>query len=518
MKKVLYVPLDDRDCNYDFPYQLSLMTDCLSILRPERALMGSLKRAAERERIWDWIFSHAEECSYAILSVDTLLYGNLIGSRIHEEGMESCEERMRRFSELRRRAPGLKIHALHLVARAAAYNSAQEDPDYWADYGYLIWRYGYLLDKLERGEAAEEERAELPLLKGKIPERYLEDFLRRRKLDLSMNLRSICLLRDGVFDTLTIPKDDTAEYGYAASDQKLIQEKLREERLFDRAYIYPGADEAGSVLFARIFNLEVGWTPSVYLRFSSLSAAAMIPKYEDRALGESIRWQLLSAGALTADAASDSDCMLAVHASGVGQLEAMEQEKADLRFRNSMNPLELLRYIEYYKKRYQRAVGLSDVAMANGADNLFMDLMVKMGLQDRISAFAGWNTAENSNGTVIAQLLIAAYYRDFSGMKRQKEVSDCFLGRALTADWLCQANVLRDFVEKCRSEGERVDPYHLGENAAEAREYFLERLRALLMEKLSGMLKGKKLSLRDLRFHWDGAWYFSLDCGLGEEE
>ena len=45
MKKVLYVPLDDRDCNYDFPYQLSLMTDCLSILRPERALMGSLKRA-----------------------------------------------------------------------------------------------------------------------------------------------------------------------------------------------------------------------------------------------------------------------------------------------------------------------------------------------------------------------------------------------------------------------------------------------------------------------------------------
>jgi len=138
-----------------------------------------------------------------------------------------------------------------------------------------------------------------------------------------------------------------------------------------------------------------------------LSACTMIPKYEDRALGESIRWQLLSAGALTADAASDSDCMLAVHASGAGQLEAMEQEKADLRFRNSMNPLELLRYMEYYKKRYQRAVGLSDVAMANGADNLFMDLMVKMGLQDRISAFAGWNTAENSNGTVIAQLLIA---------------------------------------------------------------------------------------------------------------
>ena len=37
--KVLYVPLDDRDCNYEFPYQLSMMTDDMELLRPDRAWM-----------------------------------------------------------------------------------------------------------------------------------------------------------------------------------------------------------------------------------------------------------------------------------------------------------------------------------------------------------------------------------------------------------------------------------------------------------------------------------------------
>ena len=50
MRKVLYVPLDDRDCNYQFPWLLSQMTEGLELLRPPYEWMGFLKKPADREK------------------------------------------------------------------------------------------------------------------------------------------------------------------------------------------------------------------------------------------------------------------------------------------------------------------------------------------------------------------------------------------------------------------------------------------------------------------------------------
>ena len=71
MRKVLYVPLDDRDCNYQFPWLLSQMTEGLELLRPPYEWMGFLKKPADREKIWEWLFEQAGECDYAILSVES---------------------------------------------------------------------------------------------------------------------------------------------------------------------------------------------------------------------------------------------------------------------------------------------------------------------------------------------------------------------------------------------------------------------------------------------------------------
>ena len=136
MRKVLYVPLDDRDCNYQFPWLLSQMTEGLELLRPPYEWMGFLKKPADREKIWEWLFEQAGECDYAILSVDTLVYGNIIGSRIHTYSMEECRETMDRFRQLKKQNPQLHIHAFNLAARVAAYNDNHEDPEYWQEYGY----------------------------------------------------------------------------------------------------------------------------------------------------------------------------------------------------------------------------------------------------------------------------------------------------------------------------------------------------------------------------------------------
>ena len=69
MTKILYVPLDDRDCNYEFPYLLSLMTEDIELLRPPYEWMGFLKRPADIYKIWNWLYVNAGSADYAILSV-----------------------------------------------------------------------------------------------------------------------------------------------------------------------------------------------------------------------------------------------------------------------------------------------------------------------------------------------------------------------------------------------------------------------------------------------------------------
>ena len=78
---------------------------------------GSAEKPADIEKLWDWLFEHARECEYAILSVDTLVYGNIVGSRIHQFSQETCMERMEAFRRLKQMNPALHIHAYNLVAR-----------------------------------------------------------------------------------------------------------------------------------------------------------------------------------------------------------------------------------------------------------------------------------------------------------------------------------------------------------------------------------------------------------------
>ena len=214
--KILYVPLDDRDCNYNFPYFLCQMTDDCEILRPPYEWMGKLKEPADCGRIWEWLFENVKDCQYCILSVDTLVYGNIVNSRTHHLSEEECSRRLEGFRKLKTINPKVHIHAFNLVARVAAYNSSQEDPDYWENYGEDIWKYTWLLDKESQIGVSLEEKKEIETLKDTIPQDYLTDFLERRKVDRFVNLQSVKLTRDGVFDILTVPKDDTAEYGYAA--------------------------------------------------------------------------------------------------------------------------------------------------------------------------------------------------------------------------------------------------------------------------------------------------------------
>lgn len=506
-KKILYVPLDERSCNYDFPQKLAAMTEDTELLEPPINLMGFKKTPADPERLWNWVFENAPICEYAIVSVDTMVYGNLINSRTHHKTWEQCRGLLDNFRTLKKQNPKLKIHAFNLVARVAAYNSDAEDPDYWAQFGTQIWKYAYYQDKQERGLLSEAEKGVFTMLKTSIPAGILQDFLDRRQVDRKVNLSCVDLVEEGVFDLLTIPKDDTAEFGYAAMDQRALASHIYEKQLMNRILVYPGADEVGSVLFARIFNLMHHYTPRVYVRYSSTFGPFVVPLYEDRPLNESVKAQIHSLGGMMVTGPDHSDCMLAVNSPGLHMTEASAQSSRDITCSTHVNLPEFFASQRHYYQTQHKPVGLAEVSVANGCDNECMDMGRLTDSYSFLTAVGGWNTTANTVGVVLAQLVIASYYQGFQNMPEQLAQSRRFMKEHLVADWIYQANVLPHYLEKTRG---TVDPYALNEHMEDAVADFHREIQGLIDRKFPDGLFGKPIRLVELQFQWNGAFYVRL--------
>lgn len=510
--KIIYIPLDDRACNYEFPYLLSTLTDSISLLRPPKEIIGFLKEPAKVAELWKWIFDNAADCEYAIFSVDTLIYGNLINSRIHTLSKEICRERLNNFSILKEKFPKLKIHAFNLIARVAAYDSSFEDPDYWDKYGHKIWRYTCLLDRKQRGELTKEEKYEMDSLG--IPDIYLDDFLNRRETDRFVNLSCVELLSENIFELLTIPKDDTSEYGMAAMDSQVIFDRINELGVAERVIIHPGADEVGSVIFARVFCESKQYMPKVYVRYSATNGPFVIPKYEDRAVNESIKWQIYSVGGFLTDSYETSDCMLAVNVSGTKQVEASEQEeKIDPSFKASMNIPEFLRFIEFYITKFNKNVGLAEISCCNGCENNFMKSALKKGILKNVAAFGGWNTAQNTIGVVLAHTIILSFYKALPKPKRM--TSEGLKLSFILSDWRCQA----DLTPKLIKEGSTVvNPYALKENYSVVRERYLTELQSWFNIILSQYYNSYQGEISCFEFDWDSIFFYKIMVELKETQ
>jgi len=513
MTKVIYVPLDERACNYYFPQKFAEMVDGVELLVPAYEDMGTLKTPSNYNKIWQWVFENAPSCEYAILSVDTLVYGNIINSRTHHRTCNECEKTLDNFRKLKKINSNIKIHAFNLTARVAAYNDAHEDPDYWGTYGRDIWRYTYLTDKISREHADEDEKKEKDVLANAIPAEFLQDFIDRRVVDRFTNLFCVDLVQEGIFDILTVPKDDTAEYGYAAMDQAAIAKKVRKERLMDKVFVYPGADEVGSVLFTRVFNLIKGYTPRVYVRYSSTLGPTIVPSYEDRPLNESIKSQITSLGGIVEDNPQNSDCMLAVNSPGKYMIESMNQENKDLTFTSHINMHEFLRYIDYYVKSYQKAVGIAEVSVCNGCENEFMDYAAIAGIYDKVQAVGGWNTSQNTIGVVLAQTVISSYYHRFCDDYEKFKLSEEFKLRSIVCDWLFQSNVLHTFLFETK---DKINPFALLEQYDKVQDYFITHLNQMILDKFSGKYKAADIIIDHLSFNWDGVFYVNMHVRLDD--
>ena len=111
MRKIVYLPLDERPCNYDFPYFALEHSDSVSIIRPPMGLMGKKKTPADSDALADFIVHECRDADYLILALDTLLYGGIIPSRLHRLDTELLKERLGALRKIRLANPKVRISA-----------------------------------------------------------------------------------------------------------------------------------------------------------------------------------------------------------------------------------------------------------------------------------------------------------------------------------------------------------------------------------------------------------------------
>ena len=305
MKRIIYLPLDERPCNASFP--VTLFSDAMEIAVPPA--LGTKKTPANWEQLQHFLEQEAPRADGMVLAMDQLLYGGLIPSRLHHLERDEVRKRLNFLRTLKKRYPALVIYAYQCIMRCPQYSSSEEEPDYYAQYGREIFLLGKAQHKVQLGLCREEE---LNSLRRAVPEEALKDYLERRAFNLSFNLETLELVRDGVIDGLVFPQDDSAAFGFTAMDQEKVRARIREMRLDTKVMLYPGADELGLTTMSRMLLYFEGRHPRVYVKMASVIAAGVIPPYEDRPLGETIKYHLIAAGCRVASSLEEADIVLGV--------------------------------------------------------------------------------------------------------------------------------------------------------------------------------------------------------------
>ena len=428
-KTILFVPQDNRPTSRE---QSAEAVEKLGyrVLMPPRELLGGLE-AGKPEELWEWTAVQAARADAAVISTDAFLYGGLVASRKHELSEQALSERVQRLASLKQRNQRLKVYAFGSLMRTPASGPASggEEPDYYLTYGAQIFRRSGLLDKQEHGGLTDGETQELQDLAATIPSEVWQDWTQRRAKNFTVDERLIDLSRTGALDLFILGKDDNAPLSAThAESLRLARYAAAVPRT--RFQMLAGIDEFAALLLARAVNDEEHVVPFVNVQYNWGVGGAMVPDYSDEPIADSIKSDLLIAGAVAVPDPAHAALVLLVNTPPDGKMgygNAPDNDGTDLYDAQS-----LARYAGSLIAQGYR-VAIADITRTNGADNALMNALRDAGLLFKLYGYAGWNTATNSVGFALGQGVLSVRLPE-------DDVDRLLLARYLD-DWGYQSNV-----------------------------------------------------------------------------
>lgn len=418
MKKIGFLPIDNRPVCYDLPKMIANIDSEVKMYLPPKNLLGSLTRNADRNALFEWL-EDLNDVDYLVISVDTLIYGGLIPSRRSSDTKDEIENRLLKLRNILLKKANCKTLIFSSIMRISNNNCNEEEKEYWADFGKKIFEYSFELHRSEiEGNRSAKEKA--TQVAKEIPSEILIDWLSTRERNFSVNKEYVKMFDDGIFDTLIFSKDDCAKYGFNVKEAKYF-ELLAQTR--KGMFVKTGADEIPLTLLSRC--ISDGKKIKIAPIYTNPDEVDKISKYEDVSVKKSVESQILTAGG-SVSSPDEADLILYVN--------NFKGEQGELVMNVDTEPFD--GEFAHFDKPYF----VVDILNANGADNKFVEKMFGNVINGYFYGYSAWNTTGNSLGSGIAAAVtkFLAKNPDENAFKKLQTVR-------LLDDWAYQANLRKEF-------------------------------------------------------------------------
>lgn len=445
---ILYVPMDNRPVCSTYVEQTMQAANCKIILPPEKYIANSEKNG-DPEALWEWLQTKAPKADAAVISTDSLIYGGLVASRTHHITKAQLETRVKHLYELKTMLP-IKLYTFSTIMRTPRASKGRVEPPYYSSIGPTIFAYSQLLDKKDQGKLSPTEQLTMQAMERNLRKAELGDWLERREKNLLVNQELTRMARSGKFHYFAIGKDDNAPLSATHMEGRKISLSTFDMSK-DVFQILDGVDQLGLLLIARAYNEANGSKPSIYPLYSAGAGASTLPQYSDARLQDSVPQQITASGSTLAVSPASADIILALNTpqDGVVKDSTADENQAFASIANKNFVSQIGAQLNANRK-----VTLADISYSNGADNGFMDALATSGNLEKLTAYNGWNTADNAVGYAIAQGILA---KEMAPAAKNK-----LLRQRLLDDWFYQSNARRIISNELEKHNREDLKYDLG--------------------------------------------------------
>lgn len=361
---IALVPLDSRPCNTQYPELLSQMAEYRILLPPADA-MDDFLRPSDGDALWQWLEEASQQSGQLILFTNELFNGGLIHSRSSQSYGDTAAQ-LTRLTQFLTDHPDNEVTLVTILPRL---KPSQFDDALWP-FEVELTQWGQALDQ---AAASGLPQPDVPAgVPQEAAQQYLALFDHSRELAEGL----AALAQNGTVSRVIIGQDDAETW----CPSNIIYRSLQ-SRQIENLTLVRGADELTMLLVANAVNDQPPL--GVQIVYSDPALADTYYPYEAAPLHELIAEKLALAG-LTEDPASD--WVLLVHTDGqaAGVIPDLLENYSDAAY-----------------------LGLADIAYTNKGDSALYDLLSQRAAQDELNCYAGWNTASNALGTVLAHCRVS---------------------------------------------------------------------------------------------------------------